>query len=513
MSSVHNSLGAWSQRGPMEDSVGPHAPRKRRRKIDKNHDAFEEEKTVEAPKKSTNSTNAKKRLLRPDSTPRPRMSGGRGPKQDLGLGSENPRKKQRHDWPYSNLEAAKKQQRKQVVTLKMLLEFPEIGREILAFLSVEDGAVALHSLGVSGDEGWSLLLKRKVQRSSVTEESRKLLELPAKEAFDRRHNEELFVTKKSNWLERHRTLRKSFFPILCNWLVELHFELFGDHSRTLMCRSPLNPIHLAMKYLFRFLDIGPIITSNRLQLVGVACYQIAVDYALGENETKKLGLDSKRYAYYTDNAYKEQDVTEMTAKIKKTMKENRRYTPKDELTVETPPKRLNELMRKINLESYKLPVLFGNYLVDLSMHDTYFSEITPSEIAAAAVLLACEKAEFKISSAQRKIVYASCYTGKSSTKLTKVRKAMNGLYEGACKQETGMAIFNNQMLPKYSMVIKHYSTKFMEWVQGKLSPKYRVYLFKNKPLAEQPAVQSLGTDFDFRALSSKTQRRNESKEQ
>eukprot|EP00954_Amorphochlora_amoebiformis_P011416 893699-Amorphochlora_amoeboformis.AAC.1 len=58
------------------------------------------------------------------------------------------------------------------------------------------------------------------------------------------------------WLERHPGLIREYFPILCNWLVELHFELFKvmNHPRRLRCQSPLNPVHLATIIVYNFLE-------------------------------------------------------------------------------------------------------------------------------------------------------------------------------------------------------------------------------------------------------------------
>jgi len=359
---------------------------------------------------------------------------------------------------------------------------------VLDFMSADEAAFIARACAINHHVVWRRLLNGLIP-GGVRGEGWRLGRLDAKEAFDRRFNEKMFIAD-SGWLSKHRTLRKSFFPILCNWLVELHFELFGDHSRKLMCKSPLNPIHLAMKYLFRFLSLVPSITSNRLQLVGVSCYQIAVDHALGKHETEKLELDAKRYAYYTDNAYTAEEVTEMTAKIHRTLKQDRLYTPYDNLLhVFTPTKALSDLLEVLGLDSNVLVVLFAHYLVDLSMHDTSFSEVYPTAIAAAATQFACRKAGVEINSAMGDVILNSCYVGCSGSvarvvnspfQLGETYLSMEKFYEGACKQETGTSIFNNHVLPKYSMVIKHYSTKFMEWTQGKLSPQYRVRLFKDE---------------------------------
>jgi len=349
-----------------------------------------------------------------------------------------------------------------------------MGENILDFLTVEEGAMLLDGMRIRKEALWTHLLKKLLPRHVTLPQ-----EYPCgKKHFDRYYNEKQFIADKG-WLKKHQSLRKSFFPILCNWLVELHFELFGDHSRKLMCRSPLNPIHLAMKYLFRFLSLVASISSNRLQLVGVSCYQIAVDYALGKSETAKLDLDAKRYAYYTDNAYTASEVTEMTTDIKNVLQKHQSYIPKNQLDVFTPTEALNSLMRSLLLDENILVVLFGNYLVDLSMHDTDFSEKYPSEIAASAVLLACDMAEKECTPAMREVILRSCFKS-SHMELQETSRAMRRLYEGACKQETGTAIIDNAMLPKYSMVIKHYSTKFMEWIQGKLSPRHRTCLFKKE---------------------------------
>eukprot|EP00954_Amorphochlora_amoebiformis_P009640 750260-Amorphochlora_amoeboformis.AAC.1 len=170
---------------------------------------------------------------------------------------------------------------------------------------------------------WKILLCR----SSLGEYKFKQHPSDYRALYLRVKNEELYCS--SYWLDGHTNLRQSFFPILCNWLVELHFELFGKENRRLMSHDPLGPIHLAVKYLYKFMSIEKGVSRSKLQLVGVSCYQVAINGLLNKRETAKLDLDSKRFAYYTDNAYSPTQVTSMTSHILDTLDFKMDvYTPK-----------------------------------------------------------------------------------------------------------------------------------------------------------------------------------------
>ena len=95
-------------------------------------------------------------------------------------------------------------------------------------------------------------------------------------------------TKTDQWLYRHKQLRQRFLPILCNWLVELHFELFTKETRRLLCKDPLEPIHIAMKHLHRYMSVVDDVHGSRLQLVGVSCYQITLWWLVSDKDLQKV---------------------------------------------------------------------------------------------------------------------------------------------------------------------------------------------------------------------------------
>lgn len=282
-------------------------------------------------------------------------------------------------------------------------------------------------------------------------------------SYYRKMHERSFVSS-VGWMRQHKTLRKSFFPILCNWLVELHFELFGDSYRKVRCKSsPLNPIHLAVKYLFRFLSLKENITSNRLQLVGVSCYKVAVEHVLGERSTKKLNLTMERYAYYTDNAYTATEVQDMTEEIKASLQSG--------LEVYTASTATNRLLEHLDAEI--LTRLFANYIVDLMMHNTSYAEGIPSRIAAAATIVAYQLTK---NPCDMKAIELFCH--EPLCKIQKTAHQLRKLYFAARTQETGEHEPRVQLLPKLSMIIKHYQSKFIDWIQGKLSVRHRRCLFR-----------------------------------
>mmetsp|Transcript_22598 Transcript_22598/g.45400 ORF Transcript_22598/g.45400 Transcript_22598/m.45400 type:complete len:521 (-) Transcript_22598:141-1703(-) len=348
------------------------------------------------------------------------------------------------------------------------------GGRVLQYIEPGIAAFLVNECGVFSDNGpvWRYLLSMLVKTIPESIGS----EMSYRKAFDRRYNEILFLPE-SDVPEKHRTLRRSFFPVLCNWLVELHFELFRDHERELMCHSALNPVHMSMKYLFRYLSTSPRITSNRLQLVGVSCYQIALNVAFGEVMTAYMGFDSKRCAYYTDNAYTADEVSNMTADIMRSLSINKSpYMPEgNPLSVFTPMEALRILLRTTGLESNHLVVLFANFAVDLIMHDTRCFRIMPSEIASAAVDFACKEALLDLpdDSKTKRLITEFCY----QRNIKNISKAIKRIFKAAKKQETGRGL-NRQLLPAYSMVIKHYSSKLISWTRGSFSTSYRKSLFK-----------------------------------
>lgn len=308
-------------------------------------------------------------------------------------------------------------------------------------------------------ELWVWRLKKLIKRPVVDTKSSCYYRV----AFYRKLHERRFVSN-ADWMLKHRTLRKSFFPILCNWLVELHFELFGEYAQKLRYKySPLSTIHLAVKYIFKFLSLKENITSNRLQLVGVSCYKIAAEKVLGEKENKRVGLDDKRYAYYTDNAYTAEEVRNMTEEIKNSLEWN--------LDVYTPSTAVHKLLE--HLDAGILTRLFANYIVDLTMHNTSNAEVISSQIAAAATIVA-----FRLTKTCCDVKKVEEFCHESTNQFKHVIDRMEKLYAAALEQETGNSDNNTHHLPKLSMVIKHYQSKMIELIQGKLTAPHRRCLFQ-----------------------------------
>jgi len=266
------------------------------------------------------------------------------------------------------------------------------------------------------------------------------------------------------WTSFHPGLLRMFFPILCAWLVELHFELFGSDAR--MWNTPLGIVHTAMRYLFFFLSKKRLVTSKRLQLVGVSCYRIALDQEFGRANTLKLGLDDKRYAYYTDNAYTADEVGQMCLDIRDTLPHHSICRPSV----------LKELLHVLGLYSDTIVVLFANYAVDLAMHHSKFYEVMASDVAAAAILFAHKEAKGRAidKASERRILHF--IWRKSIDELEPTVKALRKLYCTATSYETGA---QQHCSIKAWLVIKYYRGKFIELSsQQQSSRRCRKSLFR-----------------------------------
>lgn len=273
-----------------------------------------------------------------------------------------------------------------------------------------------------------------------------------------------------DWIHKHPNLRSSFFPILCNWLVELHFELFDSSQQQLghlkmVGPRPLYAIQLAMRYLYLFMSKSPDISRSRLQLVGVSCYQVAICCLLDKFEVEKLGLDSKKFAYYTDGAYKYEEVNNMTSQILQKLGCDCKVT--------TCTVALRDLLRRLGPAISKHTRVFAEYCGDLCMHNVNFSTTPPSLLAAGAVIVACRQTGQRI---PKSLLEDFCC---STSRLYKIVEVICELYGEAQKQETGDD-FDTDILPKNSMVIKHYRDKFLESIQGSLVPRFRRPLFSRR---------------------------------
>eukprot|EP00466_Bigelowiella_natans_P010527 jgi/Bigna1/147362/aug1.143_g22070 len=339
-------------------------------------------------------------------------------------------------------------------------------KSVLYFLNEEDSLAFMSTCKklYENQKLWQLMVFRPLNSAEMQQVSHPT-DTNFRKLFQRRRNEILYKTEQ--WLSRHSNLRQSFFPILCNWLVELHFELFTKENRRLLCKDPLGPIHLAVKYLYRYMSITQNVSRSRLQLVGVSCYQVAVSCLLSDNEMRKLELDSKRFAYYTDNAYSPEEVTSMTANILKTLD--------FKVCVFTPKKATEEILSKLGKSCSRLTALFAHYFIDLTMHSTMFACHLPSTVAAAAILVASKETGNPIRPGSKQYQTLVNYSLQPQD-IPKCVKVVKKIYEEAKKQETG-GTFDIDSLPRHSMVIKHYQVEFIESVKGSLIPSLSKKLF------------------------------------
>eukprot|EP00469_Lotharella_globosa_P008287 CAMPEP_0167779210 /NCGR_PEP_ID=MMETSP0111_2-20121227/4685_1 /TAXON_ID=91324 /ORGANISM="Lotharella globosa, Strain CCCM811" /LENGTH=296 /DNA_ID=CAMNT_0007669605 /DNA_START=657 /DNA_END=1547 /DNA_ORIENTATION=+ len=269
----------------------------------------------------------------------------------------------------------------------------------------------------------------------------------------------------TGWLKRQTSIQLHYFPVLCNWLVELHFELFPKGERECI-GYPTAPVHLAIKYLCRFMKRSSI-TKAKLQLVGVSCYQVAISQFLTKSHMEKRNLDSKRFAYYTDGAYTAAEVTKTIADLYVfgCVVESPIYTPQMAL--------LEHLGRMPNCP--KLIRLLAHYLLDLSMHSIVnFSGYAPSVLALAGLDAAVELASKGDSGLIgylgriRSIGRDHFAVGMRGHQYNSAKWELKQTYIEAMKQEVG-GNFDVSRIPKQCQIIMHYKEKFIDLITDRRS--------------------------------------------
>mmetsp|Transcript_23905 Transcript_23905/g.46864 ORF Transcript_23905/g.46864 Transcript_23905/m.46864 type:complete len:539 (-) Transcript_23905:199-1815(-) len=243
------------------------------------------------------------------------------------------------------------------------------------------------------------------------------------------------------WLDCNPCLRSRFFPILINWLVDLHLEIFRLHSSRR--RSALAPVHVAVKYLYMYLSRVGGCQSQGLQRVGVACYSLAVQRAYPASMLKKLQVDAEKYAYFTDNAYSAAEIASTTAAVASTL-------PKHILDPPIALEALEEIVAPLSSCSIprevkssplrkvigdKLIVTHAFYMADLSIHEDAFARDLPSYIAAASLLASIRIVTgVGASDAVAKALSASCCA--PVLNLRNLSQRLRRLFERARRRET-----------------------------------------------------------------------------
>ncbi|GAB5368071.1 hypothetical protein AAMO2058_001286400 [Amorphochlora amoebiformis] len=192
------------------------------------------------------------------------------------------------------------------------------------------------------------------------------------------------------WLEKNPSLRSRFFPILVNWLVDLHLEIFRLHSSRQ--RTALLPVHAAVKHLYMYLARVGNCESQGLQKVGVACYALAIRQLYPEAMLRKMDVNPSKFAYFTDEAYTPEEIQEATEAVAKALPK-----PLDSVPPPTAIEALDALLRSKKDRKdvgFSPPVLsplvetLAFNIVDLSIHEDAFARELPSCVAAAAILAA-----------------------------------------------------------------------------------------------------------------------------
>mmetsp|Transcript_14510 Transcript_14510/g.22041 ORF Transcript_14510/g.22041 Transcript_14510/m.22041 type:complete len:483 (-) Transcript_14510:154-1602(-) len=208
----------------------------------------------------------------------------------------------------------------------------------------------------------------------------------------RRHRELAYVpavkSDRAVWLDKNPGLRSRFFPILVNWLVDLHLEIFRLHSSRR--RTALAPVHAAVKHLYMFLSNVGGCQSQGLQKVGVACYYLSLRQLYPEKMLEKMGVNPAKFAYFTDEAYTPEEIDEMTSAIATSLPSRMdcQAPPTAILMLDKILSRVEDIPTKIQSKLNRLVITLAFNIVDLSIHEDVFAKELPTCIACGALLAA-----------------------------------------------------------------------------------------------------------------------------
>lgn len=327
--------------------------------------------------------------------------------------------------------------------------------------------------------------------------------------------EHFYRPKTKHWLRRHQDIRRHYFGMLSDWLVELHFDLFKDNTRNFQCKSPLSSVHRAMKYVYIYMSrCREPVKNTRLQLVGVCCYRIAIEHEIDCADMNRMNLTYERLAHYTAGAYTKTDVMCMTGNIRimlKRIQEHLRTLPSDACSAlrlstttycmaKTPAEVLNDIIETIHgaHREEKISVharLIAHYVIDLTLYYSKFSRYVPSRIAAAALSFACAKLSdypnasenlkhCTISRDPRRDTTAAAARGSSQHLSNRKRLLIRANISEAILEEDEKrmrTIFNaalqREVMTPRIKVVEYYQEKMNRLMHGKLTPRFKRNLF------------------------------------
>lgn len=211
---------------------------------------------------------------------------------------------------------------------------------------------------------------------------------------------------------RHCNIRAKYVPVVCDWLIQVHTELFGTCNRVILhCDSPFAPIQRSIKYLHLYLSrCTTVVRTSTLQLVAVSCYNVALEDTYGARELKRRRIDPGVLSRYTKNTYTPRQVRSTSQNIRRViqtiqnkfkaqfgplfpkwmMVKGSRVKVGYPTTPLTPMGWVRHLLLnpKERLSSFEQLLMLN--LMDLSMYDTYFADKAPCKVAAMAIMYACK---------------------------------------------------------------------------------------------------------------------------
>lgn len=294
-------------------------------------------------------------------------------------------------------------------------------------------------------EDWKCLLIRRINDKGLYNPSPELYDdIPVealKRLFFNMTNVETLCYRQIT--ENNPDLEYKYFPILCNWIIEVYSETFQVTCKPLTKKSRFGFIHKTMRIVFNALSNEKNFLSSNLQLLGCTALYIALD------DEKKSILTPKKLCWCTNNTY---DVKQFNSMLNLTSKGN--------MFIITPLKSLDTLI--IALRPNNFVRTMAQYLIDVIAHSILFINKHPLDIALSALIIA-HVIENKDSNGYVKYAQFASVKNKTFIQfLTNTYRVYNilNVYETSGRINE-VIICNNNLISKY------YQTKFITFATVK----------------------------------------------
>ena len=182
--------------------------------------------------------------------------------------------------------------------------------------------------------------------------------------YEYHRSKEIMTSPSPSYLDKHTSVNSRMREILIDWLVDVHYKF----------KMVPETLYLCVNVIDRFLE-RQIIARDKLQLVGVTALLLASKY----EEIYPPSLSD--LVHICDGAYNDRVILKMEVSILKTLKYN--------MTV---PSAHVFLVRYLKAgHASRRIVQYASYILDSTLQHYGLLEYLPSQLAAAAVMIARAK--------------------------------------------------------------------------------------------------------------------------